>query len=125
MLLALPISFLMLLFSSLFSWGDNPVMGYDKAVADTLITCVSIGFIRLFGLWDNAGFRTKSFLMFMNPITLVVQVINAASAGELFAAIFIKCKNIWAGVVAHAMVDWLSLFVANCFTGEVRCSVFL
>lgn len=56
-------------------------------------------------------------IMFMDPVTLVVQVINAVSAGMLFAAIFIKCENIWAGAVVHAIVDWLSLFIANCLVG--------
>lgn len=56
-------------------------------------------------------------IFFMNPITLIVQVINAASAGVLFGAIFIKSKNIWAGIIVHSIVDWCSLFVGNCFTG--------
>ena len=56
-------------------------------------------------------------IFFMDPVTLAVQVINAASAGVLFAVIFIKSRNIWAGIVVHAFVDWSSLFVANCFTG--------
>ncbi len=56
-------------------------------------------------------------IFFMNPITLIVQVVNAAAAGILFGVIFIKCKNIWAGVLVHAMVDWCSLFLDNCFVG--------
>lgn len=56
-------------------------------------------------------------LFFMEPLTVLVQVINAMSAGVLFAVIFIKCKNIWAGIIVHAIVDWCSLFVGNCFTG--------
>lgn len=56
-------------------------------------------------------------IFFMDPVTLAVQVINAASAGVLFAAIFMKAHNIWAGIVVHAFVDWSSLFIANCFTG--------
>lgn len=56
-------------------------------------------------------------IFFMDPVTLAVQVINAASAGVLFAAIFMKAHNIWAGIVVHAFVDWSSLLIANCFTG--------
>lgn len=56
-------------------------------------------------------------IFFMEPITVLVQVINAMSAGILFAVIFIKCKNIWAGITVHAIVDWCSLFIGSCFTG--------
>lgn len=56
-------------------------------------------------------------IFFMEPIALAVQVVNAMSAGILFAVIFIKCRNIWAGIVVHAMVDWCSLFIGNCFAG--------
>lgn len=56
-------------------------------------------------------------IFFMEPLTLLVQVINAMSAGVLFAVIFIKSKNIWAGIIVHAIVDWCSLFVGSCFTG--------
>ena len=56
-------------------------------------------------------------IFFMNPITLCVQVINAASAGVLFGVIFIKSRNIWAGILVHALVDWCSLFIGNCFIG--------
>ena len=31
--------------------------------------------------------------------------------------IFIRSKNIWAGIIVHALVDWCSLFVGNCFVG--------
>lgn len=56
-------------------------------------------------------------LFFMEPATVLVQVINAMSAGILFAVIFVKSKNIWAGITVHAVVDWCSLFVGNCFVG--------
>lgn len=56
-------------------------------------------------------------LFFMEPLTVIVQVINAMSAGILFAVIFVKCKNIWAGIIVHAIVDWCSLLVGNCFVG--------
>lgn len=56
-------------------------------------------------------------LFFMNPVTLLVQVVNAAAGGILFGAIYIKSQNIWAGITVHAVVDWCSLFVGNCFQG--------
>lgn len=209
-LIAIAISFVLLLIGSLFSWDDNPVMGLDKACADIAIVLICFFLIKKFDLWDNSGFKKAGFakgmlygipfivigicsavisnmstdwsslqlisfgntvlfsinmllvgmneeiwmrslilnlflkkygrtkkgvwtsiilsavvfgvihipnIAFMNPITLIVQVINAASAGVLFAAIFICSKNIWAGMVTHAAVDWLALFIANCYTG--------
>lgn len=56
-------------------------------------------------------------IFFMEPLTLLVQVVNAMSAGILFGVIFIKSKNIWAGIIVHAIVDWCSLFIGNCFIG--------
>ena len=56
-------------------------------------------------------------IFFMEPLTLVVQVINAMSGGILFAVIFVRCKNIWAGIAVHVIVDWCSLFIGNCFSG--------
>lgn len=57
-------------------------------------------------------------ILFMEPLTVIVQSINAASAGILFGAIFIKTKNVWAVIVIHSIVDWISLFIGNCFTGS-------
>lgn len=57
-------------------------------------------------------------LFFMEPLTLIVQVVNAAAGGILFGAIFIKSKNLWAGIIIHALVDWCSLFLGNCFSGS-------
>lgn len=56
-------------------------------------------------------------VFFMDPLTLLVQVVNAAAGGVLFAAIFIKTNNITANIVLHAIVDWCSLFIAQCFIG--------
>jgi CAAX amino terminal protease family. len=56
-------------------------------------------------------------IFFVPPITLLVQVINAASAGVLFAAIYIRCKNIWATIIIHMLVDWLALVIEQCFYG--------
>ena len=56
-------------------------------------------------------------IFFISPVTVVVQAINAASAGVLFAAIYICSKNIWAGIIIHALVDWIALFIGQCFVG--------
>ena len=56
-------------------------------------------------------------LFFMPPVTVVVQTINAAAAGVLFAAVYLSSGNLWAGVTVHAVVDWLSLFIGQCFAG--------
>ena len=50
-------------------------------------------------------------------MTLAVQVINAAAGGVLFGVMYLRSGNIWAGILVHALVDWLGLFVANCFVG--------
>lgn len=204
------ISFVLLSISSLFSWDDNPVMGFDKLCADACIVLCCVLLIRFLGLQETAGFTRKGFakgllygspflvigiasvfvsnagvdfstlthisvvnsllftinmlfvgmneeiwmralilnalmrkygdtypkvwksliisalifgaihlpnIFFMNPLTLLVQVVNAAAGGILFGAIFIKSKNIWAGITIHALVDWCSLFIGNCFIG--------
>lgn len=51
------------------------------------------------------------------PITVIVQAINAACAGVLFSVIYLRCKNIWAVIVIHMLVDWIALFLQECFTG--------
>lgn len=56
-------------------------------------------------------------LFFMNPLTVTVQTINAAAAGILFAVVYILCKNLWAVIIVHGLVDWLSLFISQCFVG--------
>lgn len=56
-------------------------------------------------------------IAFVHPVTLGVQVINAAAGGVLFGVMYLRSRNIWAGILVHALVDWLGLFVANCFAG--------
>lgn len=56
-------------------------------------------------------------IAFVPPVTLAVQVINAAAGGVLFGVMYLRSGNIWAGILVHALVDWLGLFVANCFVG--------
>jgi membrane protease YdiL (CAAX protease family) len=56
-------------------------------------------------------------IFFVSPVTLLVQVMNAASAGVLFAAIYIRCKNIWSTIIIHMLVDWCALVIEQCFYG--------
>jgi len=51
------------------------------------------------------------------PITVIVQAVNAACAGVLFATIYLRCKNIWAVIMIHMLVDWIALFLQQCFQG--------
>lgn len=83
------------------TWGNNQ-KGIIKSV---LVSALIFGAIHLPNIF------------FVPPITVLVQAINAASAGVLFAAIYIRSKNIWAGIVIHTLVDWLALFIGLCFTG--------
>ncbi|WMJ89222.1 CPBP family intramembrane glutamic endopeptidase [Anaerocolumna sp. MB42-C2] len=56
-------------------------------------------------------------IFFVPLITLVVQVINATAAGVLFAAIFVRCRNIWSTIIIHMLVDWFALIIGQCFIG--------
>lgn len=56
-------------------------------------------------------------IIFVEPLTLIVQIINAMCGGVLFATIFIKSKNLYSVIIIHALTDWISLFIANCFIG--------
>lgn len=56
-------------------------------------------------------------IFFMSPVTVIVQAVNAASAGVLFATIYILSRNIWSCILVHAFVDWISLFIGQCFVG--------
>ena len=42
-------------------------------------------------------------------IGTVTQVIYTFLIGVLFASIYLRCKNIWAVVVLHAIFDWLCM----------------
>ena len=42
-------------------------------------------------------------------ITTLTQVIYTFLNGILFACIYLRCKNIWAVIVLHAVDDWLCL----------------
>lgn len=202
------ISFVILLISSFLKFDNSPIMGFDKLIADIIITILCYVLILKLGLKDTAGFHKKGFtkgfilgipflvigigsvifsnigtdfsnlkhisifntvlftinmlfvgineeiwmrglilnslikkyekssiwkpiilsslifglvhipnIFFIEPMTLLVQVINAMCGGVLFAAIFIRSKNIYSVIVIHALTDWISLFFASCFTG--------
>lgn len=202
------VSLMILIISSLFRFDNNAIMGFDKLIADIIITGICYLLILKLGLKDTAGFNKKGFkkglilgipfiiigigsvifsnmgtdfsnikhisifntilftinmlfvgineevwmrglvlnglmkkyekssiwkpiiisslifglvhlpnIFFVEPLTLLIQVINAMCGGILFATIFIKSKNIFSVIVIHALTDWISLFVASCFIG--------
>jgi membrane protease YdiL (CAAX protease family) len=43
------------------------------------------------------------------PIRTMTQVIYTFLNGILFASIYLRCKNIWAVAILHAVYDWLAL----------------
>lgn len=201
------VSLMILIISSLFRFDNNAIMGFDKLIADIIITGVCYLLILKLGLKDTAGFNKKGFkkglilgipfiiigigsvifsnigtnlsnikhisifntilftinmlfvgineevwmrglvlnglmkkyeknsiwkpiiisslifglvhlpnILFVEPLILLIQVINAMCGGILFATIFIKSKNIFSVIFIHALTDWISLFVASCFT---------
>lgn len=209
-ILAIVVSLAFLGMSSLFSWDNDAVMGWDKLCGDILIVICCIGLIRMTGLWKDAGFQKDGFktgllcgipflvigvgsifvsnagvdfsklefislsnallftanmllvganeeiwmrsfilnglvnkygkdsknawkaivvsalifgavhlpnIAFVHPVTLGVQVVNAAAGGVLFGVMYLRSGNIWAGILVHAAVDWLGLFVGKCFSG--------
>lgn len=82
-------------------WGSTR-SGILKAV---LLSSIIFGLFHL----DN--------IFVIPPLTILVQIINATSAGILFAAVYIRSKNIWSVIIIHALVDWIALFLQQCFTG--------
>lgn len=202
------VSLMILIISSLFRFDNNAIMGFDKIIADIIITGICYLLILKLGLKNTAGFNKKGFkkglilgipfliigigsvifsnigadfsnirhisifntilftinmlfvgineeiwmrslvlnglmkkyeknsiwkpiiisslifglvhlpnIFFVEPLTLLIQVINAMCGGILFATIFIKSKNIFSVIIIHALTDWISLFIASCFIG--------
>ncbi len=91
----------LLLNNMLEKWGGNK-RGVQKAV---LVSAA------VFGLAHLAN------LVVLPPLTVLIQAVNAAAAGVLFSAVYIRGKNIWAVIVLHALVDWLALAPQVCFAG--------
>ena len=58
----------------------------------------------IFGLGHLANLFSYS-----TPIRTVTQVIYTFLNGILFASIYLRCKNIWAVSILHAVYDWLAL----------------
>lgn len=196
-----------LLISSLFSFDNNPVTGWDKLLGDLLITIICLILIRILDLQSTSGIQRigiikglklgipfliigllgavisnlntnfteltirplrfillftinmlfvgineeilmrglilnhfvhrgvygnkKSIIItavifgaihlpnmfFFDPTTVIVQSVNAASAGVLFAVIFLISQNLWSVILTHMLVDWISLFIGYCFVG--------
>lgn len=202
------VSLMILIISSLFRFDNNAIMGFDKLIADIIITIICYLLILKLGLKNTAGFNKKGFkkglilgipfliigigsvifsnmgtdfsnikhisifntilftinmlfvgineevwmrglvlnglmkkyekssiwkpiiisslifglvhlpnIFFVEPLILLIQVINAMCGGILFATIFIKSKNIFSAIVIHSLTDWISLFIASCFIG--------
>lgn len=74
-------------------FGDNKTSIVKSVILSSLI----------FGLGHLAN-------LFMFP-TLIIrtlsQIIYASLHGTLYASIYLRCKNIWAVVILHAVYDWL------------------
>lgn len=114
-----PVSFLLLFTLNMFLVGMNEevmmralvlnVLGMKYGETETgrkkavLLSALIFGLIHLPNMF------------FMSPLTVVVQSVNAASAGVLFAVIYLKSGNLWANIIIHMIVDFLSLFVGQCF----------
>lgn len=91
-----------LLFNNMVKkWGENK-NGVIKAIT---VSALIFGGVHIFNV------------LVAPPITVLVQTINAACAGVLFSVIYICCKNIWAVIIVHMLVDWIALFLQQCFTG--------
>lgn len=73
--------------------------GYNKAGIVKSIILSSL----IFGLGHFAN-----LVMFPNlVIRTASQIICASLNGILFASIYVRCKNIWAVAILHAVYDWL------------------
>lgn len=73
--------------------------GYNKAGIVKSIILSSL----IFGLGHLAN-----LVMFPNlVIRTASQIIYASLNGILFASIYVRCKNIWAVAILHAVYDWL------------------
>lgn len=80
--------------SMLNKWGSTKV-GIIKSV---LLSSLIFGLGHLVNLFS-----------YSTPITTLTQVIYTFLNGILFASIYLRCKNIWAVAILHAVYDWLAL----------------
>ena len=55
------VSLMILIISSLFRFDNNAIMGFDKLIADIIITIICYLLILKLGLKDTAGFNKKGF----------------------------------------------------------------
>jgi CAAX amino terminal protease family. len=91
-----------LVLNNLLRQGNNTYQGTIKAV---FLSAAIFGAIHI------------SNIFFVPPVDLLAQVINAAAAGVLFGAIYVRSKNIWSTIIIHMLVDWLALLFSQCFYG--------
>ena len=52
-----------------------------------------------------------------NPIGVLVQVFNACMMGMALTAVYYRCRNIWALVMVHALVNFCGAFAAGILEG--------
>lgn len=74
-------------------WGDTKTGIIKSVILSSLI----------FGLGHLVNLVAFPTLI----IRTVSQIIYASLHGFLFASIYLRCKNIWAVVILHAVYDWL------------------
>jgi membrane protease YdiL (CAAX protease family) len=75
---------------------------YANSVKGIWITAIVGSFI--FGVT-----HFSNLLSGVNPISVIVQVINAAFLGLLFSAIYLRSGSIWAVIFIHTLTDIVSL----------------
>lgn len=73
--------------------------GYNKTSIVKSIILSSL----IFGLGHLANLTMFPTLV----IATISQIIYASLNGILFASIYLRCKNIWAVIILHAVYDWL------------------
>jgi membrane protease YdiL (CAAX protease family) len=91
----------LILNNMLLKWGSNK-RGIMKSVWLSAIIFGAMHIINIFAL--------------PYAITVIVQAVNAAFASILFAAVYLRGKNIWSVIVVHALVDWIALILPTCST---------
>lgn len=59
----------------------------------------------IFGLGHFPNMIAKPELF----VSIIIQMIYASLIGLFFAAVYIRCRNIWPVIIIHAVFDWLTL----------------
>lgn len=84
----------------MYHWKNDPKM-IKKSV---LCSSVIFGVLHIGNLFSGAGL-----------IVTLIQVVYATVLGILFAAIYVRTRNIWAVALVHCLVDF-SAFIITMFT---------